>query len=68
MIVNSCIVMCPCCGTMLQVTSNVLGSNAYPIHSNMQMSLCDMIQSNQIAQSNYIQMCCAISQEENKSV
>jgi hypothetical protein len=68
MIVNSCIVMCPCCGTILQVTSNVLGSNAYPFHSNIQMSLRDMVQSNQIAQPNYAQMCCAISQEENKNV
>lgn len=65
---NSCIVMCPCCGTMLQVTSNVLGSNAYVLHSNMQMSLCDMIQSDQTAQINYAQMCCAISQEENNNV
>lgn len=65
---DSCIVMCPCCGTILQVTSNVLGSNAYPFHSNMQMCLRDMIQSNQIAQPNYAQMCCAISQEENKNV
>ena len=65
---DSCIVMCPCCGTMLQVTSDVFGSNAYLFHSNMQMSLRDMIQSNQIAQPNYAQMCCAISQEENKNV
>lgn len=63
---NSCIVMCPCCGTMLQVTNNVLGSNAYPIYSNMQMSLRDMV-NNQIVQPNYAQMC-SISQEENKNV
>ena len=66
---DSCIVMCPCCGTILQVTNNVLGSNAYPFRSNMQMSLRDMIQNNQIEQQpNYAQMCCAISQEENKNV
>ena len=64
---NNCIVVCPCCGTILQVTSNILGSKAYPFRSNMQMSLRDMIQSNQIAQPNYAQMCCAISQEENNN-
>ena len=62
---NSCIVICPCCGTILQVTSNILGSSAYPFHSNMQMCSRDMIQSNQIAQSNYAQMCFAINQEDN---
>ena len=62
---NNCIVICPCCGTILQVTSNVLGSYAYPFYSNMQMCLRDMIQNNQIAQPNYAQMCCAISQEDN---
>ena len=65
---NSCIVMCPCCGTMLQVTSNVLGSNAYVFHSNMQMCLRDIMQSNQIAQPNYAQMCCAIEQKEDNNV
>ena len=62
---NNCIVMCPCCGTILQVSSNIFGSIAYPFHSNMQMCLRDMIQNNQIAQPNYAQMCCAISQEDN---
>lgn len=62
---NSCIVICPCCGTILQVSSNVLGSNAYPFYSNMQMCLRDMIQSNQIVQPNYTQMCCATNQEVN---
>ena len=65
---NSCIVMCPCCGTILQVTNNVLGSSAYPFYSNMQMCLRDMIQSNQIAQPSYAQMYRALSEEENKSV
>jgi hypothetical protein len=65
---NSCIVICPCCGTILQVSNNIFGSNVYPFHSNMQMCLRDMIQSNQIAQPNYAQMCCAISQEDNNNV
>jgi hypothetical protein len=65
---NNCIVTCPCCGTILQVSSNGLGSNAYPFYSNMQMCLRDMIQSNQIAQPSYAQMYRALSQEENKNV
>lgn len=65
---NNCIVICPCCGTILQVSSNVLGSNAYPFHSNIQMSLRDMIQSNQIAQPNYAQMCYAVKQKEDNDV
>ena len=65
---NNCIVMCPCCGTILQVTSNVLSSNAYPFNSNMQMCLRDMIQSNQIAQPNYAQICCAVKQKEDNNV
>ena len=65
---NSCIVMCPCCGTILQVSSGTLGSCAYPFYSNMQMCLRDMIQSNQIAQPTYAQMYRALNQEENKSV
>jgi len=65
---NSCIVMCPCCGTILQVSSNIFGSIAYPFHSNMQMSLRDMIRSNQIAQPNYAQMCCTIKQKEDNDV
>ena len=64
---NNCIVICPCCGTILQVSSGILGSYAYPFYSNMQMCLRDMIQSNQIAQPNYAQMCCAISQEDNNN-
>ena len=62
---NSCIVICPCCGTILQVTSNILGSNAYPFHSNMQMSLRDIMQNNQIIQPNYAQMCCVKNREDN---
>ena len=65
---NNCIVLCPCCGTILQVSSGILGSYAYPFYSNMQMCLRDMIQNNQIAQPNYAQMCCAISQEEKYNV
>lgn len=62
---NNCIVICPCCGTILQVSSGILGSCAYPFYSNIQMCLRDMIQNNQITQSNYTQMCCTISQEDN---
>ncbi len=65
---NNCIVICPCCGTILQVSSGILGSNAYPFYSNMQMCLRDMIQNSQIARPNYAQMCCAISQEDNNNV
>lgn len=65
---NNCIVICPCCGTILQVSSGILGSNAHPFYSNMHMCLRDMIQSNQIAQPNYAQMCCAIKQKEDNNV
>ena len=65
---NNCIIICPCCGTILQVSSGILGLNAYPFYSNMQMCLRDMTQNNQIAQPNYAQMCCAISREDNKNV
>ena len=65
---NNCIVMCPCCGTILQVSSGTLGSCAYPFYSNMQTCLRDMIQYNQIAQPSYAQIYRALSQEENKSV
>lgn len=65
---NNCIVICPYCGTILQVSNGNLGSGAYPFYSNIQVCLRDMIQSNQIAQPNYAQMCCAINQEDNKSV
>ena len=65
---NNCIVMCPCCGSILQVSNGILGSNAYPFHSNMQMCLRDMIQNSQIAQPNYAQMCCAIKQKEDNNV
>ena len=61
---NSCVVMCPCCGTILEVTSNgnVIGSSAYPVYSNMQMSLRDMIQ---YKYPDYPQVCCTINKEEN---
>lgn len=65
---NNCIVICPYCGTILQVSSGALGSCAHPFYSNMQMCLRDMIQSNQIAQPSYAQIYRALSQEENKSV
>jgi len=65
---DNCIVICPYCGTILQVSSGTLGSCAYPFYSNMQMCLRDMIQSNQIAQPSYAQMYRALSEEENKSV
>jgi len=65
---NNCIVMCPCCGTILQVSSGILGSYAYPFYSNMQMCLRDMIQSNQIAQPTYAQMYHTLSREDNNNV
>ena len=54
---NNCIVTCPCCGSILQISNGILGSYAYPFYFNIQMCLKDMIQNSQNAQVDYSKIC-----------